>query len=81
MVLTYTQQDLPSYDETTDSYVFYAWLSISEACESDITNCTEEEASYSENFMNQTLSGNIRIELSTGEKNNKSFRRSGKNNN
>lgn len=68
MVLTYTQQDLPSYDETADSYVFYAWLSISEACASDITNCTEEEANYSKNFMNKTLSGNIRIELSTGEK-------------
>ena len=68
MILTYTQQDLPKHSATPDSYVFYAWLSISEECANDITKCTEKEASYASSFRNKTFSGKIRIELSTGEK-------------
>ena len=64
MVLTETQQDLPSYSNAADSYTFYIW--ISEECAGDITLCTEEMDVSS--LLNKTLSGEIRIELSTGSK-------------
>lgn len=68
MVLTYAQQDLKDYSDTGDSYVFYAWLSISEDCFNNITYCNEGEITNSSLFVNKNFSGNIRIELSTGEK-------------
>ena len=64
MVLTNIQQDLPSYSSTADSYTFYIW--ISEQCTGDITNCTEDMDVSS--LRNKTLSGNIKIELSTKSK-------------
>ena len=64
MVLTNIQQDLPSYSSTADSYTFYIW--ISEQCTGDITNCTEDMDVSS--LRNRTLSGNIKIELSTKSK-------------
>ena len=64
MVLTNIQQDLPSYSSTADSYTFYIW--ISEACVGDIANCTEDMDVS--NLMNKTLSGNIKVELSTKSK-------------
>ena len=64
MVLTSTQQDLPSYSSTADSYTFYIW--ISEQCTGDILNCGEETNTAP--LMNKTLSGNIKIELSTKSK-------------
>ena len=61
MVLTNIQQDLPSYDDTADSYTFYIW--ISESCTGTIDTCAEF---YDQSDMlNKTFSGNIRIELST----------------
>lgn len=64
LVLTNSQQDLPKYSSTADSYTFYIWLS--EPCLGDITSCgLETDTSI---FLNQTISGNIGIELSTGEK-------------
>ena len=64
MVLTSIQQDLPSYSSTADSYTFYIW--ISEQCIGDITSCGEETNTTP--LMNKTLSGNIKIELSTKSK-------------
>ena len=64
MVLTNIQQDLHSYSSTADSYTFYIW--ISEQCTGDITNCTEDMDVSS--LRNKTLSGNIKIELSTKSK-------------
>ena len=64
MVLTSTQQDLPSYSSNADSYTFYIW--ISEQCTGDITSCGEETNTTP--LMNKTLSGNIKIELSTKSK-------------
>ena len=65
MILTEVQQDLPSYSETADSYVFYAWLS--EPCSnSDITQCGIETDTSP--FLDSTFSGEIRIELSTESK-------------
>ena len=64
MVLTSTQQDLPSYSSTADSYTFYIW--ISEQCTGEITSCGEETNTAP--LMNKTLSGNIKIELSTKSK-------------
>ena len=64
MVLTSIQQDLPSYSSTADSYTFYIW--ISEQCTGDITSCGEETNTTP--LMNKTLSGNIKIELSTKSK-------------
>ncbi len=64
MVLTSIQQDLPSYSSTADSYTFYIW--ISEQCTGDITSCGEETNTAP--LMNKTLSGNIKIELSTKSK-------------
>ena len=64
MVLTSIQQDLPSYSSAADSYTFYIW--ISEQCTGDITSCGEETNTAP--LMNKTLSGNIKIELSTKSK-------------
>lgn len=64
MVLTSTQQDLPSYSSNADSYTFYVW--ISEQCTGEITSCGEETNTTP--LMNKTLSGNIKIELSTKSK-------------
>ena len=64
MVLTEIQQDLPSYSSTADSYTFYIW--ISEQCIGDILNCGEETNTAP--LMDKTLSGNIKIELSTKSK-------------
>ncbi len=64
MVLTSIQQDLPSYSSAADSYTFYIW--ISEQCIGDITSCGEETNTTP--LMNKTLSGNIKIELSTKSK-------------
>ena len=64
MVLTSIQQDLPSYSSNADSYTFYIW--ISEQCIGDITSCGEETNTTP--LMNKTLSGNIKIELSTKSK-------------
>ena len=64
MVLTSTQQDLPSYSSNADSYTFYIW--ISEQCTGEITSCGEETNTTP--LMNKTLSGNIKIELSTKSK-------------
>ena len=64
MILTEIQQDLPSYSSTADSYTFYIW--ISEQCIGDILNCGEETNTAP--LMNKTLSGNIKIELSTKSK-------------
>ncbi len=64
MVLTSIQQDLPSYSSAADSYTFYIW--ISEQCTGDITSCGEETNTTP--LMNKTLSGNIKIELSTKSK-------------
>ena len=64
MVLTSIQQDLPSYSSNADSYTFYIW--ISEQCTGDITSCGEETNTTP--LMNKTLSGNIKIELSTKSK-------------
>ena len=64
MVLTEIQQDLPSYSSAADSYTFYIW--ISEQCTGDITSCGEETNTTP--LMNKTLSGNIKIELSTKSK-------------
>ena len=64
MVLTETQQDLPNYSSTADSYSFYVWLS--EECSGDITTCTPDQ-DISE-LLDKTISGEIRIELSTGSK-------------
>ena len=64
MVLTSIQQDLPSYSSAVDSYTFYIW--ISEQCIGEITSCGEETNTAP--LMNKTLSGNIKIELSTKSK-------------
>ena len=64
MVLTSIQQDLPSYSSAADSYTFYIW--ISEQCIGEITSCGEETNTAP--LMNKTLSGNIKIELSTKSK-------------
>ena len=64
MVLTEIQQDLPSYSSAADSYTFYIW--ISEQCIGEITSCGEETNTAP--LMNKTLSGNIKIELSTKSK-------------
>ena len=64
MVLTNIQQDLPSYSSAADSYTFYIW--ISEQCIGEITSCGEETNTAP--LMNKTLSGNIKIELSTKSK-------------
>ena len=64
MVLTSIQQDLPSYSSAADSYTFYIW--ISEQCTGEITSCGEETNAAP--LMNKTLSGNIKIELSTKSK-------------
>ena len=64
MVLTSIQQDLPSYSSDADSYTFYIW--VSEQCIGDITSCGEETNTTP--LMNKTLSGNIKIELSTKSK-------------
>ena len=64
MVLTSIQQDLPNYSSAADSYTFYIW--ISEQCIGDITSCGEETNTTP--LMNKTLSGNIKIELSTKSK-------------
>jgi len=62
MVLTTTQQDLPSYSATADSYTFYVW--ISETCTAtDITTCTKDMDLSA--LANKTFSGKIGIELST----------------
>lgn len=64
MVLTNIQQDLPKYSSTADSYIFYMW--ISEACVGDITTCTTDMDISG--ITDKTISGEIRIELSTGTK-------------
>ena len=64
MVLTNIQQDLHGYSSTADSYTFYIW--ISEQCTGDITNCTKDMDVS--NLRDKTLSGNIKIELSTKSK-------------
>jgi len=64
IVLTNTQQDLPSYSSTADSYVVYIW--ISEGCVGDITNCTSDMDVSP--LINKTLSGEVRVELLTGSK-------------
>ena len=64
MVLTSIQQDLPSYSSNADSYTFYIW--ISEQCTGDITSCGDETNTTP--LMDKTLSGNIKIELSTKSK-------------
>lgn len=64
MVLTEIQQDLPSYSSTADSYTLIIW--ISEACTGNITTCTIDQDVT--DLMGKTISGNIKIELSTKSK-------------
>ena len=66
LVLTDTQEDLPSYSGTSDKYVFILWLS--ETCtEEDITKC-DLSSVLSGETGNNTVSGNIDIRLNTGKK-------------
>ena len=66
LILTDTQEDLPSYSGTSDKYVFILWLS--ETCtEEDITKC-DLSSVLSGETGNNTVSGNIDIRLNTGKK-------------
>ena len=64
MVLTPIQQDLPSNSSTADSYTLFIW--ISEECTGDVTTCTIDQDVTE--LMGKTISGNIKIELSTKSK-------------
>ena len=66
LILTNTQEDLPTYSSTSDKYVFILWMS--ESCtEEDITKCDLSKA-LSSDMGNKTISGNIDIRLNTGKK-------------
>lgn len=61
LVLTDTQEDLTSAE---DKYTFLLW--ISEACTGNITQC--DSSMDQSMYLNKTLSGSIKIELSTKSK-------------
>lgn len=64
MLLTEIQQDLPKYSQKSDSYTLYIWLS--ESCTGEITTCTEDMDQAE--LTGKIISGEVRIELSTGSK-------------
>ena len=63
LVLTNTQEDLTN---TIQRYTFLLW--ISEACSGDITECNS--SMDQSKYLNKTLNGTIKIELSTKSKKN-----------
>lgn len=69
LVLTGTQQDLPTYTDPQDNYTFYLWFS--DSCQNNITECSNaEDQTY---MLNKTISGKIEVELYTGKKKNKTI--------